>query len=124
MQLFGLQFVQDLNFIVFLFFQSLQSFPFKKQTSVLGNLQFKRPTMQQGAKGTHASLDEFKYGFPTNGLAVVLFQWWGSSSSESNGDLSRKKGGKDFQEDTKKTEELVDDGEKPASGKDESNKGK
>lgn len=36
MQLFGLQFVQDLNFIIFLFFQSLQSFPFKKQTSVLG----------------------------------------------------------------------------------------
>lgn len=77
--------------------------------------------MQQGAKGTHTSLDEFKHGFPTNGLAVVSYKWWGSSSSDSNEDLSRRKEGTDFQEDTKKTEELVDDGEKPASGKDESN---
>ncbi|XP_052178417.1 uncharacterized protein LOC127792105 [Diospyros lotus] len=78
-------------------------------------------------KATHSSLDEFKYGFPSDGLAVVSIKWWGSSSLGSNGDISVK-GERDFEE-AKRTEELVDDGacmsvineEKPGIGNNESN---
>ncbi|KAH7834104.1 hypothetical protein Vadar_012769 [Vaccinium darrowii] len=81
------------------------------------------------AKGTQASLDEFKYGFPTAGLAVVSHKWWGSSSSDSNEEMCRKKGVEDLREEKLKTVRLVDDGaeillndkEKPASGNYDSN---
>jgi len=80
------------------------------------------------AKGTQAGLDEFKYGFPTAGLAVVSHKWWGSSSSDSNKELCKKKVVDDLREEKMKTEGLVDDGadillndeEKPASANDDS----
>ncbi|KAJ0112940.1 protein NLP4 isoform X2 [Pistacia vera] len=35
-------------------------------------------------KGTMAP-DEFKYGFPSDGLSTATYKWWGSSSSDVNG---------------------------------------
>lgn len=34
------------------------------------------------SKGIAASLDEFKYGFPTSGLSTASNKWWGSSSPD------------------------------------------
>lgn len=38
------------------------------------------------SKGTPSDLDEFKYGFPTNGLSSVSYRWWGDGST--NGSIS------------------------------------
>ncbi|KAF3444991.1 hypothetical protein FNV43_RR14684 [Rhamnella rubrinervis] len=35
------------------------------------------------------SLDEFKYGFPTNGLSTVSNKWWGSSCPEGYEDICK-----------------------------------
>ncbi|XAR49503.1 hypothetical protein NMG60_11032729 [Bertholletia excelsa] len=53
--------------------------------------------------------DEFKYGFPADGLAVFFHKWWGSSNPDSTED-PRGDGGKDIQEDKSKGQESVDDG--------------
>uniref|UniRef100_A0A5B7BEG7 RWP-RK domain-containing protein n=2 Tax=Davidia involucrata TaxID=16924 RepID=A0A5B7BEG7_DAVIN len=58
-------------------------------------------------KGTLASLDEFKYGFPLDGLSTASNKWWGSSSGNEN---FHGNGGEDVQEDEQQSKELVDDG--------------
>lgn len=61
--------------------------------------------LQQGGKNVHigrpqtmlstslakavTSLDEFKYGFPTNGLSTVSNKWWGSSCPEGYEDICK-----------------------------------
>lgn len=36
-------------------------------------------------RGTSATFDEFKYGFPSAGLSSVSFRWWGNKGDGSNG---------------------------------------
>ncbi|KAL2466681.1 RWP-RK domain-containing protein [Abeliophyllum distichum] len=40
--------------------------------------------------GSLDSLDEFKYGFPSNGLPTVTYRWWGNTNSNCNSGNSRK----------------------------------
>ncbi|KAL0399623.1 UNVERIFIED_CONTAM: hypothetical protein Sradi_2305600 [Sesamum radiatum] len=49
-------------------------------------------------KVNSATLDEFKYGFPSHGLSSVSYRWWGSrTDNDSTGD-SQKTGGEDAKE--------------------------
>lgn len=46
------------------------------------NIQTGSPQKVHGAalsKGDHSNLDEFKYGFPSDGLSSVSYRWWGDS---------------------------------------------
>ncbi|GFZ05499.1 hypothetical protein Acr_17g0010710 [Actinidia rufa] len=74
-------------------------------------------------QGTQASLDEFKYGFPSDGLAIVSYKWWESSSLD-NGEDTKGSGVEDTQGGKRKSEELSDAllmvGEKPVSRNDKS----
>lgn len=51
------------------------------------------------------SLDEFKYGFPSNGLSNVTHRWWGNSSSNSNGGDGRKNDNEDANESNQQSKE-------------------
>lgn len=77
-----------------------------------------------------AALDEFKYGFPSNGLSTASNKWWGSSSP--NGCEGNLGDGVETNEDDKhKSEEMVGvgpgvvivDKEECVTGKEESNIG-
>lgn len=35
-------------------------------------------------KGSAPSVDEFKYGFPFNGLSSTTYRWWGNKSDKEN----------------------------------------
>ncbi|KAK3032508.1 hypothetical protein RJ639_036175 [Escallonia herrerae] len=80
------------------------------------------------AKKPPASLDEFKYGFPSDGLSTASNKWWGSSI---DGNGNGRHGGENIQQDTRHSNELVDEGldmlcsgvGKSGSGTDESNIG-
>lgn len=37
-------------------------------------------------KGTSVSYDEFKYGFPSDGLSTTTYRWWGNKSPDRNED--------------------------------------
>ncbi|XP_060209466.1 protein NLP3 isoform X2 [Lycium barbarum] len=37
-------------------------------------------------KGTSVGYDEFKYGFPPNGLSTATYKWWGNKSPDGNDD--------------------------------------
>ncbi|PHT51703.1 hypothetical protein CQW23_06165 [Capsicum baccatum] len=37
-------------------------------------------------KGTSVSNDEFKYGFPSDGLSTTTYRWWGNKSPDRNED--------------------------------------
>lgn len=37
-------------------------------------------------KGTSVSYDEFKYGFPSDGLSTATYRWWGNKSPDGNQD--------------------------------------
>ncbi|XP_016471594.1 uncharacterized protein LOC107793702 [Nicotiana tabacum] len=37
-------------------------------------------------KATSVSYDEFKYGFPSDGLSTVTYRWWGNKSPDNNED--------------------------------------
>lgn len=74
------------------------------------NIQNGRPQNLPNAslsKGLAASLDEFKYGFPTSGLSTASNKWWGSCSPDGyegiNGD------GVEIDEDDKKQSEPLAD---------------
>ena len=58
-------------------------------------------------QGTQASLDEFKYGFPSDGLAIVSYKWW-ESSRLNNGEDTKGSGVEDTQGGKRKSEELSD----------------
>lgn len=51
------------------------------------------------------SLDEFKYGFPSNGLSTVAHRWWGNTSSNSNGVYGRKNDVEDANESNQQSKE-------------------
>lgn len=77
-----------------------------------------------------AALDEFKYGFPSNGLSIASNKWWGSSSP--NGCEGNLGDGVETNEDDKhKSEEMVGDNPRVVivdrkecvTGKEESNVG-
>ena len=74
-------------------------------------------------QGTQASLDEFKYGFLSDGLAVVSYKWWGSISLDNSED-TKGNGVEDTQGGKRKSEELSDAllmvGEKPGGRNDKS----
>lgn len=80
-------------------------------------------THHQGNKNiqnaTQAIVDEFKYGFPSDGLSRTSNKWWGSSTTDSKKDAHGK-------EDNKQSEKPVNDSPSKdkvdsQSGKDESN---
>ncbi|KAA8524157.1 hypothetical protein F0562_010412 [Nyssa sinensis] len=80
-------------------------------------------------KGTPASFDEFKYGFPLDGLSTASNKWWGRNSPYGNGNIHGN-GGEDAREDEQQSKELADDSarllldrENPESERDESNIG-
>ena len=61
------------------------------------------------SKGLAASLDEFKYGFPTSGLSTASNKWWGSSSPDAY--EGTKNDGVEIDEDDKKrSEPLAENG--------------
>lgn len=78
---------------------------------------------QQGSKNTvvgqsqvllNASLtkgimvpDEFKYGFPSDGLSTATYKWWGSSSSDVNGSTNSEEAETD-EVDKNQSEEKAD----------------
>lgn len=76
------------------------------------NIQNGRPQNLPNAslsKGIAASLDEFKYGFPTSGLATASNKWWGSSSPDGyEGTIGN--GVEIDEEDKKQSEQLADNG--------------
>ncbi|KAK3011842.1 hypothetical protein RJ639_012904 [Escallonia herrerae] len=80
------------------------------------------------AKKPPASLDEFKYGFPSDGLSTASNKWWGNSI---DGNDNGRNGGENNQQDTRHSNELVDEGldllssgiGKSGNGTDESNIG-
>ncbi|MCD9642654.1 hypothetical protein HAX54_029543 [Datura stramonium] len=37
-------------------------------------------------KGTSVGYDEFKYGFPSDGLSTATYRWWGNKSPDGNQD--------------------------------------
>nr|GMC80143.1 protein NLP2 [Ipomoea batatas] len=41
-------------------------------------------------KGTTAGSDEFKYGFPSDGLSAISYKWWGSRSTDANEDTKKE----------------------------------
>lgn len=59
-------------------------------------------------KGISNCLDEFKSGFPSNGLSKAYKKWWGRGSSDSY-DSFFVNGAETEQEDRHQSEELVDD---------------
>lgn len=63
------------------------------------------------------TLDEFKYGFPSDSLSTLCYKWWGSDGYES----FCEDGAETDEEDRHKSEELADDGAKPETGKEENN---
>lgn len=80
-------------------------------------------THQQGNKNIQnaiqAIVDEFKYGFPSDGLSRTSNKWWGSSTTDSKKDAHGK-------EDNQQLEKPVNDSPSKdkvdsQSGKDESN---
>lgn len=51
------------------------------QNTVVGQLQvLLNPSLTKGSM----ALDEFKFGFPSDGLSTATYKWWSSSSSEGN----------------------------------------
>ncbi|XP_059664905.1 uncharacterized protein LOC132311158 isoform X2 [Cornus florida] len=76
------------------------------------------------AKGTQVSLDEFKYGFPSDGLSIASYRWWGSNGPDHTENI-RVNGVQVFQEHKHQSKELGDDGACSLSenGIDESNTG-
>lgn len=76
------------------------------------NIQNGRPQNLPNAslsKGIAASLDEFKYGFPTSGLATASNKWWGSSSPDGH-EGTIDNGVEIDEEDQKQSEQLADNG--------------
>lgn len=75
----------------------------------------------------NTTYDEFKYGFPSDGLSTASNKWWGSNSPNGNEGL-RGKGAKTEEEKKPQADKLADDNassiivdtEKPESGKEES----
>lgn len=41
-------------------------------------------------KGTTVGSDEFKYGFPSDGLSAISYKWWGSRSTDGNEDTKKE----------------------------------
>ncbi|KAK9285063.1 hypothetical protein L1049_024248 [Liquidambar formosana] len=74
-------------------------------------------------KGITTSSDEFKYGFPSDGLSAVSYNWWGSGSPDGNGGFFFGDGAEVNEDDKHQSEELADEGAKPETGKGESNIG-
>ncbi|KAM0956140.1 hypothetical protein ACFX13_025064 [Malus domestica] len=74
----------------------------------------------------NTTYDEFKYGFPSEGLSTASNKWWGSNSPDGNEGL-RGKGAKTEEDKKPQSDKLADDNassimvdtEKPESGKDE-----
>ncbi|KAG8386709.1 hypothetical protein BUALT_Bualt03G0177200 [Buddleja alternifolia] len=46
-----------------------------------------------------AIIDEFKYGFPSDGLSSVSYRWWENKNAIDNGDDSNQIADKDSKED-------------------------
>lgn len=38
-------------------------------------------------KGASVNYDEFKYGFPSNGLSTTTYRWWGNKSPDGDQDI-------------------------------------
>ncbi|KAL2483451.1 uncharacterized protein Fot_44895 [Forsythia ovata] len=56
-------------------------------------------------KGNLDNLDEFKYGFPTNGLSIVRYRWWGNTSANCNDGDSKKNDNIDAKESNQQSKE-------------------
>ncbi|KAI3457057.1 hypothetical protein Pfo_013720 [Paulownia fortunei] len=59
-------------------------------------------------KGNSPIFDEFKYGFPSDGLSSVSFRWWGNKSAIENGVDSKKSGDEDAEERKQQPKDSVD----------------
>ncbi|KAF8413595.1 hypothetical protein HHK36_001587 [Tetracentron sinense] len=59
-------------------------------------------------KGIPNCLDEFKHGFPTNGLSTDSIRWWGSSSPDGSEEIFEDEAETDH-EDKQQSQELADD---------------
>lgn len=56
------------------------------------------------ARVYQVGLDEFKYGFPSDGLAVVSHKWWESSSDDMSCNVSIEGGEKSHEQELKSEE--------------------
>lgn len=73
------------------------------------------------------ALDEFKYGFPSDGLSTAPYKWWGSRSSDGNDGIHKDES--EIDEEDKQAEAKADKesatqatgNEKSSNGETESN---
>ncbi|KAK4438964.1 hypothetical protein Salat_0231000 [Sesamum alatum] len=76
-----------------------------KDNQIETSLNIHRSTMNTA---NSATLDEFKYGFPSHGLSSVSYRWWGSrSDNDSTGD-SQQTGSEDAEERKQQGKDSVD----------------
>ncbi|PIN25625.1 hypothetical protein CDL12_01628 [Handroanthus impetiginosus] len=58
-------------------------------------------------RGNSSIVDEFKYGFPSDGLSSVSFRWWGNKSDSDNG-ADTEQGSEDAEKSEQQSKDSTD----------------